>query len=548
MAMTGQAGGRAGLVRSVVRPIHLVEPERTEARQGVRVGWWLFVTAALLYAATSPGNLPGDTEVRWSVARQLWRGQAALEEDVQTYNCAVGPDGQRYSFYGLGQSLLMAPFAGAALALTAVGVEAATADLAGQFVASVVLFPAVGALGVYLLYRLVLALGLRQRTAVLTALAGGLGTMHWHYSVNTQEQTQVAALLLLAVLLMAMNQGTGHFRYRWLLCAALGGALLFRFSAVVAAGPIYVAAAGSEILAAPPHRRGSLTGEWLGALVLGMGPFLGVMGWYNYARFGAVLESGYGRALATALGGHGLFESEPMGTLAAMLLSPGKSILLYNPVLLPAAVGLAGLWLRNRAVVLAIVGAAAGSFLFHSFFTAWAGDYAWGLRYQAPVLALMVLPGALLWDRLGRGWLRGTMATVVGLSVVLQLASVVYNFNLEFTQNPNHGIIPDGYVWRWSESHLVGRWANIGRHVAGQRDYSSEPVVEEEPYLYKINYSPEAVRQAYTVNFFPFKAGCFMGPGLLQRVLLGGWVMLLGCLGVSAVFLARRVRQGDEQR
>jgi len=534
-------------VRTAVRPIRLVEATCGASKQRARVGWWLFATVALVYAATSPGNLPGDAEVRWSVSRQLWRGEAALEEEVGTFNYAVGEDGRRYSFYGLGQSLLMAPFAGLALVLAGAGVEAATADLVGQFLASVLLFPALGALGVYLLYRLALCLELGQRPAVLTALVAGLGTMHWHYSVNGQEQTQVAALVLLALLLMEMNLERGRFGYRLLLCGALGAALLFRLSALVVVGPIYVVAAASEVLRSSAHRRGSLVGEWLGALVLGMGPFLGVIGWYNYARFGGVLESGYGLALATALGGHGLFESEPMGTLAAMVVSPGKGIVLYNPVLVLAVIGLWGLWGRSRALALGLLGAVAGSFVFHGFFTAWAGDYAWSVRYQAVVVGLMVLPLGLLWERLGGYWQRGAVAAVVGLSVAVQLASVAYNFNLEFTQQPNHGIVPDGYVWRWSESHLVGRWVNIGRHVTGQRDFSSEVVAQEEPYLYKVNYTPEAVERAYTVNWFPFKAVGFLGAGALGGVLLAGWLMVLVLAGVSAALLVRAVRRARGQ-
>ena len=45
------------------------------------------------------------------------------------------------------------------------------------------------------------------------------------------------------------------------------------------------------------------------------------------------------------------------------------------------------------ASVLVIV---ATNFVFYSFCTTWAGDYAWGLRYQAAVLGFLVLPLVVL--------------------------------------------------------------------------------------------------------------------------------------------------------
>ena len=115
----------------------------------------LFATAFLLYSLASPGNLPGDTELRWSVSRQMVRGEGfALEDSVRTRNYATGTGGNRYAVSGLGQSLILLPLAALGLALEKgafLGGE--TADLAAQFLASVVLFPAIGAAGLWLFYR-----------------------------------------------------------------------------------------------------------------------------------------------------------------------------------------------------------------------------------------------------------------------------------------------------------------------------------------------------------------------------------------------------------
>jgi hypothetical protein len=119
--------------------------------------------------------------------------------------------------------------------------------------------------------------------------------------------------------------------------------------------------------------------------------------------------------------------------------------------------------------------------------------------------------------------------SIIAASCVIQAASVVYNFNLEFVQNPNHHLIPDDYVWDWSQSHLRKRFENIFRHIAGKRDFSSVKVTDEEPLLLKYNRSEEAIRNAYHVNFFPFKAKNRQPTGRLFYPLLCIWFVLLAC-------------------
>jgi hypothetical protein len=291
--------------------------------------------------------------------------------------------------------------------------------------------------------------------------------------------------------------------------------------------PIYLTAAGAEILARGKTSRAKQVGKWLAAGVCGTVGIVIVLGWYNYIRFGSIFESGYRLCSATALGGHNLFESSPLPTLAAMLFSPGKSIFLYNPVLLLLPVCVYGFYRRHKVVALAAFAAIIGSFVFHSFHTTWAGDYAWSIRYEVPVLSFLILPLVVLFNRPLRALARTVVISVIVVSIVIQLASVVYNFNLEFVQNPNHHLIPGDYVWDWSQSHLRKRFENIVKHVAGKRDFSSVKVTDEEPMLLKYNHSEQSVRITYCVNFFPFKARSMLPSTKLFYPLLCIWLVLL---------------------
>jgi hypothetical protein len=501
----------------------------------------LFVASFLLYSLASPGNLPADTEQRWSVSRQILRnGSIALEKTHQTRNYVVGVDGKRYMLSGLGQSLCLLPFVGVGLVLekaTTVGPD--VSDLVAQFLASVILFPAVGAALVWLFYRLVLLLGYDNKVAMSSAAVFAFATMNFHYSVSTQEQTQVALLLVLAILLMVKHYQQQRFVYAWLFCVALGLCLVFRPASVVMVFPLYLTAAATEVFDSEKKTLSETVGKWFFAGLLGTAGFIIVCAWYNYARFGNIFESGYGPSTATSLGGHKLFESAPLPTLAAMLFSPGNSIFLYNPVLILLPICIRSFYRRHRSVALTIAVAIIGNFVFYSFFTAWAGGYSWSIRYQAAVLPFLILPLAELFSRSLKAFAKAALISVIVVSGVIQLTSVVYNFNLEFVQNPNHCIVPDSYVWDWSQSHLRKRFENIIRHIADKRDFSSVGVKAEEPMLLKYNHSEESVRKAYCVNFFPFKAKTMLPSTKLFYPLLCLWLVLLAGFCVAMLQLVR---------
>jgi hypothetical protein len=188
----------------------------------------------------------------------------------------------------------MLPFAGIGLALEKVFlIDPNTSELAAQFLACTVLFPIIGAAVVWLFYHLVLLLGYSQSVAIFSSVVLAFATMNFHYSVSTQEQTQVGLLLVVAILLMVKNLQRPSFLYAWLLCAVLGLCLLFRLASLVMVLPIYLLAAGAEVFSDRTTAKPKVASRWLAAGLLGTGGFVAIIAWYNYVRFGSVFESGY---------------------------------------------------------------------------------------------------------------------------------------------------------------------------------------------------------------------------------------------------------------
>jgi hypothetical protein len=219
--------------------------------------------------------------------------------------------------------------------------------------------------------------------------------------------------------------------------------------------PIFITAFLYEISSASKNKKKTAL-KWFTAGALGTAVFLIPLGGYNYLRFGSVFENGYNIASADMFGGIGAFEGNPLYSVSALFFSPGKSLFLYNPVLLLLPFCFLNFYKKNRSVALATFFAVSANLIFNGFHTTWAGDYAWSSRYQASIIPFLILPLACLFEKRSK-IVKGISLGIIVISMIIQISSVIYSFHLEFVQNSNHTIIPDSYIWRWDESHLVKR-------------------------------------------------------------------------------------------
>jgi len=261
------------------------------------------------------------------------------------------------------------------------------------------------------------------------------------------------------------------------------------------------------------------------------------MALYNAVRFGSPLETGYEEAVRTGLG-VGLFETPFYLGAAGLLVSPGKGVLLFNPLLVLAMPGAWALRRTRPRLATMIVGTLIVSVLLHGRCTTWAGDFTWGPRYLASQVGLWMLGlSPLLARPRGRRW----CWVVLAASACIQFASVFYSYALEFCQDGRKGLLPDGYVWHPRESQLFIRFQNMGLHAAGRPNYDSIPPATPRPAVLQMQTPREAVRLAHAVHFFPFKAYAYTGNRKLFAALLAIWLGLLILLMLTAWAWRRRL-------
>ena len=149
---------------------------------------------------------------------------------------------------------------------------------------------------------------------------------------------------------------------------------------------------------------------------------------YNLLRFGSALDTGNGfvnglAAMRTIFGGNVLVG------LYGLLLSPGKSILLYAPPIAAAAVAAWTLWRSARSEVVLVAGLTLSQLALVAPLVFWHGDSAWGPRYLVPLVPLLLLPlVAWLRPEYALGRVRTlALAMLTTLGVIVQVLGVTAN-------------------------------------------------------------------------------------------------------------------------
>lgn len=347
----------------------------SSSNRGIRRLVFLLVlaAAALLYSGTihARDQEEGMLLVTDSLMRKAWFDvDQHLNIDDPTIALIpeqLGPDGRNYLKFGFPTSLFALPLYALAWLLPFGAVQSAF-----------LLNPLVTATTAVVIVRIVQALGFDGPTPAITGALYGLGTMALVYARFFGSEPLVGLALALSVLaLVRFQQAAAGDAYGM---AALAGFALGMGVATRPATAVVVPVLGLWFLWAT-HRRGDWLRSMLAAALPGLA-WLAMVVAYNQLRFGNPFSTGYGSNEA--------FNAPLLTGLYGQLLSPGKSLFLYSPVLLLGVFGTHRLWRTHRAVVILLLGTATTYLALYSAWFGWWGGVYWGPRHAMPVLVLLV--------------------------------------------------------------------------------------------------------------------------------------------------------------
>ena len=286
----------------------------------------------------------------------------------------VGPDGHHYSRTGILQPLLMAPFFAAGHAVD---------ETIGHFHEypngyTFLWFynPFVAALAAVALFALVYQARRSLKWATTIAALFTVASIAWPYSKIGMETTFMAAVMVaFAVAYWARNSPSPK---SWGLTGfATGAAVATKAYSLVAVLPIAVLLWPAFMAL---DRRQKLR---LGiAVCLPVLLWIGVIGWYNWSRFGDATSFGYAESPLT--------KSAPLNFFG-LLFSPGKGLVFYSPLVVLGALGVPRMWRQDRSLTLALLAFFVTLNAMAAVSTYW-GDEVWGPRYIVPAAWTLLVP------------------------------------------------------------------------------------------------------------------------------------------------------------
>src|SRR5271157_5268618 len=388
----------------------------------------LAVTAGLSAFVIQSGELgTADTTHRLQATTWLWTDEPQVFPNEYPEFGIHGRGGKLYGWYGIGQSLLMLP-----------------ADIVGTKLEQLPVFanydvdPGVRSI--------VVSYSTNILINVLMALL--FCTTHLHFAQNMMENNYIMLLTLVGL----------TFQYEWMLTGS-GRALLVG-SAAFGLNLLTRLTTGLDLLAGGVFLllvlwfddvRGRAL--WQRAVIYAKTAapvyvfFLLIDRWYQYYRFGSLLETYVtvfareARMLNPSLPADYPWELPFHVGFFGALFKPEKSIFLFDPLLLLTILVSVLAWKRFRRGVKAYVITAwlllFAYICFYAKYTIWSGDFAWGDRYvsSAAELAAFISVPLLLRHRAELGKLVSWIgAALIVVSCVIQLASLAFWLPLEIYQ------------------------------------------------------------------------------------------------------------------
>jgi hypothetical protein len=569
-----QARGRVVIeedIPLVVSPITDNGPiNRQTSKWWMASGIFLFVLA--IYVLTSPGRIDIiDGQARFDVAYNwLTQGRPVLRDPwVGSIFGVSGRNGAIYSFYGAPASVLSMPLVGLGLHL-----DARNIDLR-QFLFSL-LSSIIGALIAPVLFLFYLELGVPTRKAFLWTMVSSFATMVWPASCTTFDNAQHALFGFSAAYLGFLSGRRDSKRFAFAGGLMAGILILYQeyFLLVIPAFAILTfdwISIRTKLLG----RKSStwqqtdsegfisrFTGECRVLLALVRNAFrdpgeerssclryiwfvagvtIGVLVSfaYNDLRFGSLFENGKMRNFATR---HPVW-GNPISGLPTLLISPGKSLLLYSPPILLGILGIRSLWRRRPDVAVAILAASAALVAFLSCYAGAAGDWCWGPRYLTILLPLWALAFPFVPFTKVR---RDVVLAIVGIGLLVQIMAVSVDTQRFFFQR---GLGP----FFWAEDHWAyfkrsALFARVGETLSladgppsGALLFHPGPGPIMGPYTYT-NFGPPPQwppsvvphwMQHFKIFYLPAPWPLWMAwvPSAARPINLGAW--LLALLGIA---------------
>jgi hypothetical protein len=504
------------------------------------IRFWLFWMIATAVILVGGGRIVSSDETSTFLTIESIVRHGSLDIPLNSPNAAVF-EGKTYTWYEPGIILAGLPLY--LLGYAAVNILPLSTSQGELFLRAIVSCTSAFVAGwlAVLFYSLCRRFQLNVKQALMASLILVFSTFLFPYFKSFMREPLLTLCLLGGVSGVLTTAVTP--RHRWPLVSAglfLGYGVLTKTAFLINVVPILIYLAGklyNDHERPTKQKVSDLLAFGVPILVVGFGG----IALYNVLRFGDPLNLGYS--------GGTTFTTPLLTGLFGLLLSPGKGLAWFAPVLLMLPWALMPFWKEYRNEAGCIVGIVVLNLLLYGLYTAWGGDGSWGPRYLAPLLPILLLPVVLYLARAGRT-VRRIAAGLMIAGVVVQFGgTAVYagSYLREIQEYPYQRNFDDPEFLYKSHfipdfSPIIGHWKillrNGGEHFRGEYPTLAIEVRADGGRL--------PIRQAdqqkllHTLDFW-FTYALYAGiPG---TAILGLILIVLSLCGVSMIFLRRGVSE-----
>jgi hypothetical protein len=410
--------------------------------------FYLFFFFLSIYLFTGQGSIQSaDGKIMYLLTQSIVEDQSlSFTERVSQGD----PEGAKYSKYGIGMSVLAVPFylVGKALSVAL----PVTPSYATLFCVSMI-NAFITALSCLLIYRFGSErFGFSYPTSVLLAFGYGLSTIAWFYSEDFMSEPATSLFLLAAVFLVT-EQDKAKKNCNLLLAGVfLGMALTCRLATLVAVPGFFLYMILNRENAPAWKTRSLITDA--ARFLIPIACFIFLIFLYNFVRFQNIFETGYEKGFVT----------EGWTGLLGILFSPGKSVFLYNPLLIVGCLALPS-FIKIKSKMASLFGwIVLVHLVLFSFWHSWYGGAGWGPRLMLVVFPYLILPVGFLLQK-AKGKARTGIIAVMIVGVCIQIPSVTVNISRYYydLRQQHQDQAHDMLLYSPAHSPLIGQVQQVAK-------------------------------------------------------------------------------------
>ncbi|ACK68303.1 conserved hypothetical protein [Rippkaea orientalis PCC 8801] len=490
-----------------------------------------------------------DTELRLQMSHAWWTGKEEVQISPEMTRKirgdirfgVIGTNNKRYIAYEQGQSILMLPGDWLGTQIARVFPILDEQDWR-ELIVSFFIFIPINIAVVVASYWLLKLLEFPDKVAAVSSLILLLGTTILHHAQVHQQNNQILVLLIVGYAGVLSFIKTKNYQVLFLSGLALGGTILIRITCLLHVLTVGLFLLGCLLYNNRKNIQDNL--KPLGIFMTGLIPLTLLGRILDFSRYGSFFVSGKSvekaqlqtdpmwQGLPDLPPNYPLINSPHVGILGP-LISPAKSLFIYDPLLLPGLVVGITYWRRFSPYLqwyLITIGFNITLHLFaYSRFFFWHGDHAWAARYHVTSIHLLLIPLiAVIVKELPRlkALKKNLIKAIIGLAILVQLASVAMPFNLEIYQS-QMGMAGSKYDLR-----IVQRVINIVCLINPSiSKYCIPNYPEQEKFVKSFNH----------FNFFPHILSEKIANPWINRLILGFWLIAL-IAAISLTFYFFKVK------